>query len=116
MPLLAMFEEVILILDGPDICEDMEQRLIWRHVAKITVCEGLGFRARVVIGSPDHTNVAEYLSKTTRLRIDDGSNVQDIETFIDDRISSHTGSGRLFSDGWLRAEVQRLLKQKANGM
>jgi hypothetical protein len=116
MPLLATFKEVIVILDGPDICEDVEQRLIWRYLAKIAEGNNPGFKTRVAVGSQDHTNVAECLFETKRLRIDDGSNFQDIETYIDDRISSYTGSGRLFNDGSLRAEVQRLLKQKANGM
>jgi hypothetical protein len=116
MPLLATFKEVIVILDGPDICEDVEQRLIWRHLAKMTEENNPRVTIRVAVGSQDHTNVAECLLKTRRLRIDDGSNVQDIETYIDDRISSYTGSGRLFNDGSLQAEVQRLLKQKANGM
>jgi hypothetical protein len=42
--------------------------------------------------------------------------VKDIDVFIDDQLSSHSGNGQLLENDSLRAEVKRLLKEKANGM
>lgn len=116
VPLLSKFEEVIVVLDGPDVCEEHEQREIWKHLLKMTKQTVSGPRVRIAVSSQDHTNITERLPYTNRLRIDDGINMQDIDIFIDDQVSSCSGNGRLFSDDLLRAEVQQLLKKKANGM
>ena len=116
IPLMNMFREVIVILDGPDICEHSEQHELWKHLCKVREFRNAGSRLKIAIASQDHTNITEWLPDTIRLRIDDGSNAQDIDTFIDDRIGSRSGTGGLLGDDPLRMEVQRVLKEKANGM
>jgi hypothetical protein len=116
IPLLSKFGDIIVILDGPDVCEEKEQREIWRYLRKITETNSSRFRARVVVSSQDNANVTERLPNTGRLRMDDGYNTEDINKLVDDQISSHSGNGRLFNDELLRAEVQQMLKNKANGM
>jgi hypothetical protein len=116
MPLLATFKEVTVILDGPDLCDEQEQRDIWKHLRKIVESGEHGNIVKVAVGSRDHTNVNEHLPDISRLRMDDGHTKEDIDLFIDEQVNSHSGSGQLFGDSSLRVEVQRLLKNKANGM
>jgi hypothetical protein len=116
IPLLLKFEAVFVILDGPDLCDEKEQREIWKHLRKIVGSCDHGCRVRVTVGSQDHTNVTDRLPNTKRLRMDFGSNMKDIDVFIDDQLSSHSGKGQLLENDSLRAEVKRLLKEKANGM
>lgn len=116
IPLMAMFEEVVVVIDGPEICNQREQQELWRQLTNITERSNARTRIRLAIGSQDHTNVADKLSNTNRLRLDDGFNVADIDTYIEDKIACHSGNGQLLSDESLRLEVQQLLKAKANGM
>jgi hypothetical protein len=116
IPLLSMFEVVFVILDGPDLCDGWEQRETWKHLRKITDCGEHGCRVKMAVGSQDHTNVNEHIPNIERLRMDDGHSNEDIDAFIEEQISSHSGSGQLFGDDLLRAKVQRRLKRKADGM
>jgi hypothetical protein len=116
IPLLSKFETGFVILDGLDLCNEKEQREIWKHLRKIIESCDHRCRVRVVFGSQDHKNFTDRLPNTKRLRMDFGSSVKDIDVFIDDQLSSHSGNGQLLENDSLRAEVKRLLKEKANGM
>jgi len=116
IPLIAIFEEVVVVVDGPEICDQREQQELWKQLTNITEHKNAGTRIRIAIGSQDHTNVTDNLPNTRRLRLDGGFNVTDIGTFIDDQISCHSGKGQLLCDETLRLEVLQLLKKKANGM
>jgi hypothetical protein len=119
VPLMSVFREVFVILDGPDTCEQSEQHELWRQLWRVMESSHSiesGFRLKLAVASQDQTKVTAFLPNTARIRIDDGSNVKDIDTLIDDRIGPLSGTGGLFSDDPLRAEVQRLLKEKADGM
>lgn len=116
IPLMAMFEEVVVVVDGPEICDQREQQELWNQLTNIAERSNSRTRIRLAIGSQDHTKVTDYLSNTNRLRLDDGFNVTDIGTYIDDKIACRSGSGQTLSDKSLRLEVQQLLKAKANGM
>jgi hypothetical protein len=110
------FKEVVVVLDGPDVCELKEQREIWTQLQFITETSDSDFRVRVVVASQDQSNASLYLPNTNRLRMDTGSNVDDIEKLIDHHIASRSGKGLLLNDGPLRASVQHFLKENANGM
>lgn len=116
IPLMAMFEEVVVLVDGPEICDQREQQELWNQLTNITERSSSRTRIRIAIGSQDHTNVTDHLPNTDRLQLNDGFNVTDIGTYIDDQIACHSGSGRILSDESLRLEVQQLLKARANGM
>lgn len=116
IPLLALFRDVSLILDGPEVCDQRELQDTWKHLSKMSEFSGARSRFRLAIGSQDHTNINAHLRITHRLRLDDGFNVKDIDAFIDEQISRHSGFGQLLSNHSLRTEVQQLLKAKANGM
>jgi hypothetical protein len=116
LPLMSKFKEVVVALDGPDICEPREQREIWTQLQFITESSDADFRVRIVVASQDQSNASVYLPNTNRLRMDTGSNVDDIETLIDHHIASRSGRGHLLNDGPLRASVQNFLKENANGM
>jgi hypothetical protein len=88
----------------------------WEHISNLAKSSDLKFRIRIAIGSQDHTNLTDNLPKASRIRLDDGFNAQNIDAFIDDRLSRHSGFGQLLNHDPLRAEVQQLLKAKANGM
>jgi hypothetical protein len=113
LPLLAMFREVIVVLDGPDLCDEKEQREIWKHLRRTIKSGDHGNIVRVAVASRDHTN---HLPNTSRLRMVDGNSKEDINMFIDEQLSSHSRSGQLFGDPSLRAEVQQILMEKADGM
>jgi len=116
IPLMAMFEEVMVVVDGPEICDQREQQELWKQLTVITEHNNAGTRVRIAIGWQDHTKVTDHLPNTKRLRLDDGFNVADIGTFIDNQISCHSGIGQLLSDDTLLSEVQQLLKKKASEM
>ena len=116
IPLMAMFEEVVVVVDGPEICDQREQQELWSQLTNITERSNARTRIRLAIGSQDHTNVSDHLPNTNRLRLDNGFNVTDIGTYIDNKIACHSGNGQILSEDSLRLEVQQLLKAKANGM
>jgi hypothetical protein len=116
MPLMSKFKEVVVMLDGPDICEPREQREIWTQLQFITESIDSGSKVRIVVASQDQSNASVYLPNTNRLRMDTGSNVDDIEKLIESRIASRSDRGHLLNDGPLRASVQHFLKKNANGM
>ena len=116
IPLMAMFEEVVVVVDGPEICDQRDQQELWSQLTNITERSNARTRIRLAIGSQDHTNVTGQLPNTNRLRLDNGSNITDISTYVDDQIACHSGKGQILSDESLRLEVQQLLKSKANGM
>lgn len=116
IPLVAMFRDVSIILDGPEVCDQRELQDIWKHLLKISVVSDDRSRLRLAIGSQDHTNLTEHLPITHRIRLDDSFNAKDIDAFIDEQISRHSGLGQILSDDSLRTDVQQLLKEKANGM
>ena len=116
LPLMAKLKEVVIVLDGPDICEAREQREIWTQLQFIVESNNSESRARIVVASQNQSSVNVYLPNTTRLRMDTGSNVDDIEKLIDHHIASRSGRGSLLNDGPLRARVKNFLKKNANGM
>lgn len=116
IPLMAIFEKVVVVVDGPEICDQREQQELWRQLTNITEHKNAGTRIRIVIGSQDHTNVTDHLPNTKRLRLDDGFSAIDIGTYVDNKIACYSRSGQILSDESLRLEVQQLLKAKANGM
>lgn len=116
MPLLSTFQNVFIILDGVDGCSQRDLACLWKYLRKIMEYHIPGSELKVVVSSRDHTNVAGYLPDTRRLRIDNGRNTRDIETFIDDEVALHAGHGRLLHDPSLQALVRHMLKERANGM
>lgn len=116
IPLVAMFRDVVVILDGSDLCDQKEQREIWKYLCKIIESGGRETRVRLAIASRDHPHITNHIPNTIRLRMDDELVANDIDTFIDKEISARSGSGQLFNDKLLAEEVQRLLKDNANGM
>lgn len=116
VPLVTVFRDVSIILDGPEVCDQREQQDIWKHISRMSESSGARSRFRLAVGSQDHTNLTEHLPIAYRLRLDDGFNVKDIDAFIDEQISRNSGCGQLLSDNSLRTEVKKTLKEKANGM
>jgi hypothetical protein len=115
-PLMSLFKKIIVVLDGPDMCEPREQQEIWKQLWIIRESSSAGFNLRVATGSQDLTNILRYFPDIMQLRIDEGSNEKDIERLIEDRVISLSGRGGLFSNKSMWGEAQRLLKEKANGM
>ena len=116
VPLVSKTKEAVIILDGPDLCEPREQREIWTQLQFITESSNSESRVRIVVASQDQSNVSAYLSNTARLRMDIGSNEDDIEKLIDHHIASRSGKGQLLNDGMLRVSVEEFLRNNANGM
>jgi hypothetical protein len=118
IPLMSMFKVVVILLDGVDVCGRGQQAEIWKYLSKIVESSRSEALIRVIVSSQDQANVVNRLPNIQRIRIDQGSNAHDIDTFIDNEIAHlwHSGPELVLHDRSLQATVKQALKEKANGM
>jgi hypothetical protein len=111
VPLCSSFDQVTLVIDGIDECKVAEANLVWQWLDKLLekVC------VKLLITSEDWARIALPSEKFLRIRVDQ-YNKADIDAYVHDQISSWSGPRQIFGDEELRADVQQVLQQKADGM
>jgi hypothetical protein len=111
IPLSSSLEGVILIIDGIDECKTAEANLVWQWLDKLLEKVSV----KLLITSEDWAKISFPSENFLRIRVDQ-HNKADIDAYIQDQISSRSGSGQIFEEENLQADVQQTLQQKADGM
>jgi hypothetical protein len=111
IPLCSAFREIALVIDGIDECKTAESKLVWLWLARILK----EVFVKLLVTSEGWAKTSLSNEEFHRIRVDQ-NNKADIDTYIQEQISSRSGSGQIFGDEKLQAEVLSDLQEKADGM
>lgn len=111
MPLCSSFQNVTLVIDGIDECKTAESNLVWQWLDKI-LKEAF---VQLLITSEGWAKIPLPNAEFQRIRVDQ-NNKADIDAYIDEQILSRSGTGQIFGDEKLQAEMRADLQEKADGM
>jgi len=111
-PLLKSFDDVTVLLDGIDECEQHEQNLMWMWLKLILTTASL----RLLISCQDDVDVGLQFQGIDRIRMDLNLNGDDINIYIEEQIAQHSQPGQLMEDKDFRLVVKDILKSTAKGM
>ena len=112
VPLPQSFEDVTVLLDGIDQCEQSERGLLWTWLEKVLDDVPL----RLLISCQDDVQMAAKLCCTNRIRIDLDLNNSDIDIYLEEQIRRHSQPGHLMDDARLCQVVAGILKSTAKGI
>jgi hypothetical protein len=112
VPLCSSLHEITLVIDGIDEGKTAESNIVWQWLDKI-LKEASSMK--LVITSEGWAKIPLSNEVFHRIRVDQ-HNKPDIDAYIHGQISSRSGTGQIFGDEELQAEVQTDLQEKADGM
>ena len=111
IPLCLSFKEITLLIDGIDECKTAESNLVWQWLEKILK----EVFVKLLITSEGWAKIPLPNEEFHRIRVDQ-NNKADIDAYIHEQISSRSGTGQIFGDEKLQADVRAHLQEKADGM
>jgi hypothetical protein len=111
IPLCSTFREITLVIDGIDDCKTAGSILVWQWLGKILKETFV----KLLVTSEGWAEISLPNEKFHRIRVDQ-NNKADIDAYIHEQILSRSGSGQIFGDEKLQAEVRADLQEKADGM
>lgn len=112
-PILSGFKALVICIDGVELCDDDERDKIWDGIRKLLKRNHF----KVIVAARDDLDLSEILpGPIAHIQVDRGSNLQDIRTYIDDRLLVLLGPNQVFNDADFRCFVQNTLIEKSGGM
>jgi hypothetical protein len=111
VPLCLSFHKITLVVDGIDECKTAESSLVWQWLDKILK----EVFVKLLVTSEGWAKIPLPNEEFHRIRVDQNNNT-DIDAYIHEQISSRSGTGQIFGDEKLQAEVRADLQEKADGM
>lgn len=112
-PMLSAFEQVVIILDGIDLCDEEKERTdMWKYLRELLASN----KMRLVVSTRDPLDISGHIPHCLRIRVGDSLNDHDIDVYIEAQMDLQSGKGQLFHSPEQRALVKRQIQQKASGM
>lgn len=118
LPLTSDIDSLVIAVDGIDASDEGQQKKTWSGL-----CSLLEYRTsikkstKILITSENESAIATFLPHNTlRIRLEQDSNSQDIEMYVNARIGEKSGKRQLFHDRPLRDSVKNVLLRQASNM
>jgi hypothetical protein len=112
-PLLRKLKALVVCIDGIEQCDDDERGKILDGIKRLQETNNF----KLMVAARDDTDLSNISTgPAVRIRVDWGSNSEDIRTYIDTKLLHLSHPDRAFGDAALRQHVRDTLIGKSGGM